>query len=177
MAYTYKKNCKVCQLIRKQGGEKSSDLLKRIYNSRAYDDSGESLANIFKDYGGGTDNAKFGYLGLINHSKTHQVLESVKLAEKRIKNLQDQVEEEKLKKVFTHHDVRGLMRDLAGAQLEAGDMKLSGAVTASILKQEMEIEEKQKDREFEIMKMVAAFQSGALEQEVIDGEVVAHRIT
>lgn len=170
MAFLYTKTCKVCKLIRRQGGEGKSDLMKRIYNSREYDATGESLRAIWQDY-----EEHFGYLSVLNHAKKHQAPTTQQLADKRINDLATQLEDAKLKKTFSHHEVRGMMRDLAGEQIESGQMKISGAVAASILKQELEIEEKQKDREFEVFKMLAAFQSGAIQREEIDGPITAER--
>lgn len=168
MAFVFTKTCKVCKLIRRQEAQGDSKLLKRINNCRLYDGSGESLRSIWQEF-----EDKFSYLSILNHAKKHQAPTGEQLADKRIAQLSTQLEEEKLRKKFTHHEVRGLMRDLVGTQLEAGEMKISGAVAASILKQEMEIEEKAKDREFEVFKMISAFQSGALMRGDEDGPITS----
>lgn len=171
MAFKLVKACRVCQTIKKEGGEKST-LLKRIYGSTQWLPEGETMMAILRDYEG-----KFTYLSLFNHCKKHQAPSDSELAERRIQHLQKEIEVEKIRKSYSHADVRALILDAAGTKLEEGDTSLvkASSVTAA-MKQQADIEEKSKDRQLDIIKMMAAFQSGALRLEEVDGLVTAGRI-
>jgi hypothetical protein len=165
LAFKPHPQCKVCQTIQAEKGRK---LLTRIYGSRPFDSRGESLSAIADDYKG-----DFAYVNLLNHVKRHQALTDRQLANRRIESLSREIEAEKIRQHFSHNDLRQLVMDKGYEDIKEGKVKLTATSIMTAAKQASDIEEKNKDRQIEVMKMMAAFQSGELIREEIDGPVTA----
>lgn len=167
MAFTPHPTCKVCIAIQADGGQ---SLLKRIYRSRAFDPRGESLNQIARE-----NEDTFSYLSLLRHAQRHQALDRKQLAQRRIASLSREIENEKIKQHYSHNDLRELVIDKGFKDIESGDVKLTATSIMTAAKQASDIEEKSKDRQIEVLKMIGAFASGELVREEIDGSVTSKR--
>lgn len=167
MAFSPEDRCKVCQVIQAPGGQK---LLKRIYKSRYFDSRGESLNSILQDYEG-----QFSYVSLRTHAKKHQALTEKQLTNTRLKHLQNALEAEKIKQIINHHDVRGLIMEKGYDDIKEGRVKLTASSIVGAAKQASDIEEKNKDRQVEVLKMIGAFAAGELKREDIDGSITSQQ--
>lgn len=163
MAFKPEDRCNVCKYIQGTGGQK---LLKRIYKSRAFDPRGESLHVIAREHEG-----DFGYLSLLNHTRKHQALTDKQLANRRIESLSREIENEKIRMNYSHSQLRELVIDKGYEDIKNGDVKLTATSIMTAAKQASDIEEKNKDRQIEVLKMIGAFSSGELVREEIDGSV------
>lgn len=155
MALRPNSQCLVCRTVKRE-----PKLGRRIELSKMFIPGGESLLAISRDYEG-----VFMAKSLYTHAHRHQAPTKAKL-EKRIKQfetreaakeIQTEVTLEKTKLYINHNEGRRSMLERGMEALEAGDMKMSAAVMAKLLKDESDIEEKSKDRSLELMKMVQHF--------------------
>lgn len=152
MSLRVDKRCKVCNLLKTD-----KRLLRRLYNSRAYKEGGENLKDIARDpqYAG-----KFSYDGLWNHCDKHQGLTGEDLENHRVNKLARKIEAQQLREVISHNDARQELVDIGLKEIREGSVKMNASTVASLLKQQSDIEEKSKDRQLEVLKMVQQFQSG-----------------
>lgn len=168
MALKARKGCKTCELIK--AGDKS--LEKRINNSKQWTRLGEPLTTIHADY-----EDKLTYLNLYNHAKKHQAPSEKALALKRGQEKLRELNDEKaleIGKAISHHDARKELTALGVDKIKEGEIKMTAAAVVALLKQEMDIEEKAKDRTAEMMKMFNFYASGEAVHrgDVVEGEVV-----
>lgn len=150
MALKIRKNCNVCKALKK-----NQRLLNRIYKSKAYQPGGETLRSIADEHVG-----QFSYKQLWNHCKVHQGLSEDDIYNKALVRRSKQIEVEKMQRQLGHVEVRQELVDIGAEAIRSGEVKMTAGVTARLLKDQSDIEEKQKDRQIEIMKMIQSFQSG-----------------
>lgn len=166
MALKIRKNCNVCKALR--GNNK---LLNRIYKSKAYNKGGETLLDIQRD------NAElFSYKQLWNHSRVHQGLSEDDIHNKALTRRAHDIEVKKMQTNLTHTAVRQELVDIGAEAIRTGEVKMTAGVTARLLKDQSDIEEKQKDRQIEIMKMIQTFQSGEVAyrgSDILEAEIVS----
>lgn len=155
------KRCNVCQALKTD-----RKLLQRIYDSKQYIKGGESLKQIARDYEG-----QFEYQNLYNHCKFHQGLTSEDIERKQLQRAAQQIEVQQIKQVVRHGEVRDTILEEGLRQIKAGEVKMTLAGIVAAAKHASDIEEKAKDREIEVFKMIDDFSSGAMTH-VIEGEVV-----
>lgn len=174
-----RKSCKVCQTI--AAGD--TKLERRINSSRTWVPGGESLKNIARDYEG-----KFLPQSLYTHAKKHQAPNKRKLEAVHAKIALQQIVEEQaiteVKQVRHYSDDLSELKAIGMELVRKGGTQVSAAVLAKLIDIEVKIEEKQKDRDFEMTKMVAYFASGAgrpdrrfnnpivVEPEAVEAEVI-----
>lgn len=172
----YKKNCKICQLI------KANPKLKdRIYRSSYFVPEGyESLSAISEDYVG-----QFGLNSLYNHVKKHQTVTAGRRAQKTMtliaKKAQKQQEDLEsaaglptldengvvdvlatpvMPKNPGYEDVWNEVLAVASEQLRNGNMKLTAANMLTAARDKSVYEDKKKDRQLAMLQMIAHFTSG-----------------
>lgn len=150
MSFKPKTGCHVCERVK--AGDKK--LFDRINLSKAFVPGGEALTAIAKDI-------SISYESVYNHTQKHQAPSKAKLA----KQIKAKETKEALKEIATQTDSKVLSvsrhftEDIAELKAHAiegirsGDTKVSAAVYAKLIDIEAKLEEKAKDREFELMKM------------------------
>lgn len=156
MAFKHKNGCLTCNLIKQESPKdpKASRMYKLI---DMYHLKSQTLTAIHSSY------PQITYLAIRNHALKHQNPSEKQLIKSREKEI---VNDARYKEVSTykhHNDNRKELIAKGMEALQSGDMRLTSTVLAQLLKQEADIEEKQKDRSFEVFKMMAKFQSGELE--------------
>jgi hypothetical protein len=152
MALKIDKRCNICKLVRYD-----KKLLKRIYNSSQYKEDGESLKSIQRD----PEYIKvFTYQNLYRHSRKHQGIDEETLQNRAAARYAAKLEVQQIKAAVNHTETRQELVDLGVQQLKDGSIKMSASALASLLKQQSDIEEKSKDRQLDIIKMIQRFQSG-----------------
>lgn len=167
MSLKVDKRCKVCNAVKAD-----PKLLKRLYKSRAYVPGGESLRDIAREHLG-----QFTYDGLWNHCAKHQGVNEADLKDKRL-HYTARVEEAKmLRQAISHQDARQELVDIGLKEIRDGSVKMNASTVASLLKQQSDIEQKEKDRQLEVLKMVERFQSGEMAfneeaPELVEAQVV-----
>lgn len=158
------KRCKVCKVIRKQESYGKAELARRIYNSKVYVKGGESLTAIHKEY-----QDKFSYQSLQLHASKHQAPTEEQLVSARMRIIDNKFHNKVAKAQVKHVDLRQDIMDAAKELLEDGKLQGINANTAlRAAKDASDIEQKEKDRGIKVMEMIAAFQSGEVERNVID---------
>lgn len=155
------KLCKVCNLI-KEGDEK---LFKRIMHCKQFENGGEPLTEIAREYEG-----KFTYQSLFLHCKKHQAPTADDLAGRRMQRVKEKVMVDQYKEAVTTRDKRNALVDKLYDKLESGDfddqMTVKDLLTA--LRDADNVEAKKKDQDLDILKMMMPYRSG--EADVIEGE-------
>jgi hypothetical protein len=155
------KTCKVCKIV-SRGDLEGKKLLKRIYESRAYVRGAEPLTAIVADYQGRPD--AFTYLSIHKHCQKHQGIDADTLANSRIARANKSLENDRIREMVKHTDVRQEIMEAAAKLLQDPEwvkkIKPSDALKAA--KDTSDIEEKHLDRQMEVMKMVNAFASGEI---------------
>jgi hypothetical protein len=151
----YKKNCKVCNLIKSD-----KKLMKRIYDCGYYiPHSKDSLAAIHRDCNQVTPGA-FSYLALTNHCKKHQHInaadyEKAALARK-VKGIESQLIEARYEAV----NVQDAVMNEGMKKLESGEMRITADHLLRAAKDKQDAEAKRKDQQLALAEMVAFFASG-----------------
>lgn len=162
----YEKRCKVCQIIKLEGGD-SSQLLSRIYNSRQFLPDGEALTEIQADH-----DPAFGYLSLYNHAKKHQTMTQQELDAKQINHLETKVQQKRLE-ALTTSQFRDRLKAKAAEKLERDEVKgWTVSSIAKVLKDEDDVAAKQKDQQIKVLGMIEGFQSGMVKLTTGDRKVV-----
>ena len=154
------KQCKVCKIVGRDNDD-GRKLLKRIYESAAYGGI-EPLTSIVRAYAN-TPQA-FLYLSLWKHCHKHQGIDADTLANSRIVAKSKELENDKVRELVRHGDIRQSIMEAAAELLKDPEwiakIKPSDALKAA--KDSSDIEEKHLDRQMEVMKMVNAFASGEI---------------
>lgn len=164
-----RKGCKTCEMI--LAGD--TKLEKRLNESRQWVQGGESITAIHEDY-----KDKVGYLPMRNHAMKHQAPGKKQILIKQGRQKLKEIEEQKayeVGKALSHHDARKQLTQLGMEQINEGQVKMTAAAVVQLLKQEMDIEEKAKDRTAELMKTFNYFASGEARvspKNIVEGEIV-----
>lgn len=151
----YKKNCKVCQMVRKD-----QKFMKRIYDSSFFiPHSKDTLAHIFRDCRQ-IDPHCFSYLGLQNHVKKHQHLNARdyqnKMLALKVKGVEGKIIESRFEAVNVQDAV--INKGMEG--LENGTMKIGADHLLRAARDKQDALAKQKDQQLALAEMVAFFASG-----------------
>ena len=159
----FKSNCKTCQRIKREKADGRETLLNRLYNSRAYDSRGESLSKIAREI---TNQKPYNgvwrttYQSLTKHTKYHQALTEDQLVESKIARSVERRDNQIIREVVKHRDVRDRIMLKGMEQLESGELKLTAAAVVTAANKEADLEMKEKDQKIQIMQMIAMYQSG-----------------
>lgn len=159
MPIIYKAKCKVCDTIKLDSG-----LIERIFQSSFYiPGSPLTLKEIWREQG--AEEAPFAYLSLTKHVKKHQYMTHTELEREKLSTMVHKAQTNAIKHTLeniTHGSVRRTVMEKGMEALESGDMKISAKDMLSAASKEADIEEKAKDRNAEMQKMIFAYASGAL---------------
>lgn len=152
---SYKKNCKICVLVKKD-----PKLLKRIYDSSYYiPHSKDTLAQIHRDCKQIDPNC-FSYLSLTNHVKKHQHLNAAdyqkKMMIEKVKGIEGKIIESRFEAINTQDAVINIGME----KLEKGEMKITADHLLRAAKDKQDALAKQKDQQLALAEMVAFFASG-----------------
>lgn len=163
--------CSTCKLIREEGLEDSTELLDRIYKSKAYNKRGETLRKISKELAVRLNTTELvTYNSILRHTKYHQGLKAEDLANAKIKARSKKIEDEQVRQLMRHGDVRQRIMDKGLEQIESGEVKLTASTVLGAANKEADIEDKQKDRNLKMFEMINQFRSGEIK--TLDGGVV-----
>ena len=170
MAYQHKTNCTVCKVILAEGGEgrnahTKSKLWKQIQDVQLGLKPLTDVARAYPD---------LLYLSLRNHSKKHQSITERKLAKTRAHEVEVEAAREAKKKATHHTERRTQIMDWLENEIQSGNVKPTASAIVALLKQEADIEEKQKDRTHEMQKLFAGYLANPLPatKTWIEGEVI-----
>lgn len=144
--------CSICKQIKKEyleGG--SSKLERRLYNCRKWNDLGETQAAICRDTG-------FSPISLNKHLTFHQNPDDNKMIE--------DLRERNITKATTRNDIRNELAEIGMEQLRNGEIKMNAATVRAVLKDQDDIELKQKDQAIKVMETIAAFMAGESKDEL-----------
>lgn len=173
MPIKYVKTCNTCQFIKKEARKKlpqGTYLVDRIYKSRAWQKSGQSLKSLQLEYGTASYNA------FVRHCKNHQAPTQDQLDIAAIDRIMAPTEEIIARRVIKTENVRQAVMDKAMAELEAGNMKFRPADLLKAAKDQDDVEAKKKDQGLQLMAMVQAFAAGELKapdrDNSIEGEIL-----
>lgn len=161
------KRCKTCDRIKIEKAKGSEKFLNRLYNSRAYHKDGESLLAIARDV---TDERPYNgvmkttYQSLTKHTKYHQALTEDDLINSKIVRASKRKDNEIVKELVQHRDVRQKIMSKGMDQLETGELKLTAASIITAANKEADLEMKEKDQQLKVMEMIAMFQSGEIKR-------------
>ena len=118
------------------------------------------------------------YISLQNHAKKHQAVTETRLAKAKAKAVETKVQQEIKRKDAHHTERRSNIIAWLEEQIEEGNVKPTLSGLTALLKQEADIEEKQKDRTHEMQKLFAGYLANPLPEvavnhiEYIEGETV-----
>lgn len=163
--------CATCKRIKIEKAKGSEKLLNRLYSSRAYNKSGEPLLKIARDV---TDLKPFNgvelttYQSLTKHCKFHQALTEDDLLNSRVVRAAKRKDNEIVKQLVQHRDVRQAIMEKGMDQLETGELKLTAASVVTAANKEADLEMKEKDQQLKVMEMIAMFQSGEIKRERLE---------
>jgi predicted fused transcriptional regulator/phosphomethylpyrimidine kinase len=142
--------CNVCKAIvaeyKKDG---SSKLERRLLNCRKFNPRGpETQTDIGREYG-------FNVVSMSRHLKYHQnPKEEVAIQNKMDRNIEI--------KAKTYQTAQNIILDKGIEGIESGDIKLTANTVATVARDKMNQEEKNKDRQVKVLEMLYAFASGEL---------------
>lgn len=152
---TYRKNCKVCQLIKAD-----PKLMKRIYDSSYYiPHSKDSLTQIWKDCNA-VKPGSFVYLTLLNHVKKHQHLNAHDYDQKMMKLKAKQAEDKIITAKYEAINVQDAVINVAMEKLENGELKVDVRDLLRAARDKQDAQAKVRDQQLQLAEMVAFFASG-----------------
>ena len=173
MAFRYKANCKVCNTIIREADSmtdvKKSALFKMIQEAQL---GRRPMADVARAY------PDLLYISLQNHGKKHQAVTETRLAKAKAKAVEKKVQQEIKRKDAHHTERRSNIIAWLEEQIEEGNVKPTLSGLTALLKQEADIEEKQKDRTHEMQKLFAGYLANPLPEvavnhiEYVEGETV-----
>lgn len=151
---TYKKNCKICMLIKKD-----TKLLKRIYDSSYYiPHSKDTLAQIHRDCV--QVGQAFSYLSLTNHVKKHQHINAAdyekKLMVQKVKGIESKIMESRFEAV----NAQDAVINIGMEKLESGEMRITADHLLRAAKDKQDAQLKKGDQQLQLAEMMAHFASG-----------------
>jgi len=137
-------------MIKKETFEKgSSSLERRLYNCRKFNPRGpETQTEIAREYG-------FSDISMSNHLKKHQ-------NPKEAQVLQNRLEYNLAQETKRYQTAQDLILEKGIEGIESGDIRLTANTVASVSRDKMNQEERNKDRQVKVMEMIYAFTSGEL---------------
>lgn len=151
--------CKVCKAVKR-----NEKLLKRIYDSKYYNKtSGDTLLKIHED-----NKDKFSYQSLTVHVKKHQGITKEDLNKSRMTQIAKEQENKAIRRAVTHTEVRQEIMDIGMEGIREGNIKLKAQDVLRAAEGEATIEEKHKDRQASLMKMIWGFASGEMDDSGLD---------
>jgi hypothetical protein len=142
--------CNVCKAIvaeyKKDG---SSKLERRLFNCRKFNPRGpETQTDIAREYG-------FSLVSMSGHLKYHQnPKEEVVIQERMNRNIETKAKD--------YQTAQNIILDKGIEGIESGDIKLNAGTIASVARDKMNQEEKNKDRSLKMAEMIWAYTSGEL---------------
>lgn len=162
MALNYQKLCWSCNKIQEEAGshlavDAPKSQLYRLFDQ--YHLKGTTLTAIAQAY------PQVQYMAIRNHAHKHQHPSTQKLQQNfKRKTVLDRTYEARKREgsARSHRTDREEMIDAAMTALRDGDMKLSAAVLAKLLKDEADIEAKAKDQNIDILRIMTTSRSGEL---------------
>lgn len=165
------KRCSTCKRITQEKQKGKQLFLTRLYNSRAYGGE-ESLSNIAKEVC--TQEPfkcayKTAYQSITRHCKYHQAISEDDLINNQVVRAAKRKDDEVVRKIVQHRDVRQMIMDKGVEQIESGELQLTAAAVVTAANKEADIELKQKDQQLKLMEMVAMFQSGEVQRKIDNG--------
>jgi len=163
----FNKKCSTCKRIKLEASKGNSKLMDRLFNSRAYSKGGESLRSIARGYTGKVsfnNNEDTVYQSLYKHVKFHQAITEDQLIESRIARKAKAHDNEIIRKIVKHQDVRDTIMEKGLEQIEGGEIKLTAGTVLQAANKQADIELKEKDQNLKLMEMIAMFQSGELKR-------------
>lgn len=143
--------CKTCKLIKEEmlnDKKGESSLERRLYHCRYFDEFGESHYKIAEEYG-------IQKASILNHLKYHQNPDKNKLVEAKF--------ERNLAKQSDYRQAQDKLISIGMEKIESGETKVPASVIASVARDKMNQEEKQKDRAVQMMELYFAALSGELD--------------
>lgn len=151
----FKKNCKVCQAVKK-----NQRLLKRIYDSSYYiPHSKDTLAAIQRDCKQ-EDPDSFSYLALTNHVKKHQHLNAAdyekKMMVQKVKGIESKIIESRFEAV----NAQDAVINIGMEKLESGEMRITADHLLRAAKDKQDASLKRGDQQLQLAEMMAHFASG-----------------
>jgi len=173
MPIKYVKTCNTCKFIKKESRKKlpqGTYLVDRIYKSRAWTKSGQSLKSLQLEYGTASYNA------FVRHCKNHQAPTQEQLDAAKIDAIMRPTEEIIARNVIKTENVRQEVMDRAMEALQSGEIKPRVADMLKAAKDQDDVEAKRKDQAMQLMTMINAFASGELQapadDNTIEGEIL-----
>lgn len=147
----YRKNCKVCQAIKK-----NHKLADDIYKTTAYDKTSKVSLNSFHKL----HEDEFGYKTLLNHVKKHQGISQEDLSERHLQNIVKQAEKNLTLKQIESKDIWQNIMDLGMEELKEGNIKIKVNDMLRAAKDKSDYDIKVKDQELAMIEMIYHFTSG-----------------
>jgi superfamily I DNA and/or RNA helicase len=142
--------CNVCKsIVAEYKKDGSSKLERRLFNCRKFNKRGpETQTDIAREYG-------FSIVSMSNHLKFHQnPKEEVAIQNKMERNISTEVK--------SYKTAQDIILDKGIEGIEDGSIKLNVGAVASVARDKMNQEEKNKDRSLKMAEMIWAFTSGEL---------------
>lgn len=161
MAFHFKQNCKVCNTILQESPDnyKLSALYKLINEAQLGRRPMADAARAYPD---------LLYVSITNHGKKHQNVTPSRLAKARVRAVEKKVQQEVAKKTVHHTEARADALSKLRQMMEEGELKgATFTAMAALLKQEADIEEKQKDRTHEMQKLFAGYLANPLPEKAV----------
>lgn len=137
---------------------RSPRLLDRIYNSSAFVPGGESLKIIAED-------EKLSYSSLTNHVRKHQALTEEDLTKKQLNAITKKHKKLQIQRILDHEQARELIIEKGTDAIQRGEVQVKPEHVLQASKQQMEREERQKDRQLHMQEMIFAFASEEIKNE------------
>jgi len=166
----YKKNCKVCNLIKTD-----KKLLKRIYDSAYYiPHSKDTLAQIHRDCKQ-IDPTCFTYLGLLNHCKKHQAINAADYERKMIQQKALGVEQKLIEDRFAPVNAQDAVINEAMKKLDKGELKVTTDHLLRAARDKQDFIAKKADQQLQLAEMIAFYTSGedlAKEDRMFDSRII-----
>lgn len=142
--------CNICKQIKREILEKgSSQLERRLYNCRKFNPRGpETQSDIAREFG-------FAQVSMSKHLKFHQNPNEQALVNERF--------ERNIERQAKYVSVQDTILEKGLQQIEDGEIKLNASTIATVARDKMNQEERNKDRQVKVMEMIWAFNSGELD--------------
>lgn len=173
MPIKYVSTCNTCKFIKKEARKKlpkGTYLVDRIYKSRAWTKSGQSLKSLQLEYGTASYNA------FVRHCKNHQAPTQEQMDTAKIDSIMRPTEEIIARNVIKTENVRQEVMDRAMELIQSGEIKPKVSDMLKAAKDQDDVEAKKKDQAIQLMTMIQAFAAGELEapedNAAIEGEIV-----
>jgi hypothetical protein len=151
MALKYDERCKTCQVIQ---AESPNDRTKsKLYKLIEQAQVGKMpLTDVARAY------PNLRYLRIHNHSRKHQATTERRIAQAQVQQDEKRIMAKSRSEVVHHTERRSTALEVLQNMMDQGQLKgATFSAMAALLKQETDIEEKQKDRVHEMQKLFASY--------------------